>query len=158
VSAQPARGPAASRAVAGGIAAAQWAQIAAAAPQVMAAIGRYLQRLGVFLAPASVDAAENALRQLARWMITGAGIVAVGEIRRDDIEDDKVWLAARPRAGGRSRRRRTGSGCGPCASSPGGSSSGTGPGPRPATRSSPGTSPRNPGRCRSSPATGTPRR
>ena len=97
MSAEPARAPAASQAVAGSIAAAQWAQIAAAAPQVAATIQRYLQRLGVFLAPASVDAAENALRQLARWMI-GAGIVAVSEISRDDIEDYKVWLAAQPRA------------------------------------------------------------
>jgi len=49
VSALPARGPAASRAVPGSIAAAQWAQIRAAAPQVTATIQRYLQRLGVFL-------------------------------------------------------------------------------------------------------------
>ena len=61
---------------------------------------RYLRQLGTFLAPASVDAADNALRQLARWMITEAGLAAVGDIRRDDIEDYKVWLAARPRAGG----------------------------------------------------------
>jgi site-specific recombinase XerD len=101
VSAQPAQGPAASRAVAGSIAAAQWAQITAAAPQVAATVQRYLQRLGVFLAPASVDAAENALRQLARWMITEAGLAAVGDIGRDDIEDYKVWLAAQPRTGGR---------------------------------------------------------
>jgi site-specific recombinase XerD len=46
-----------------------------------------------------VDAADNALRQLGRWMITEAGLAAVGDIRRDDIEDFKVWLAARPRAG-----------------------------------------------------------
>jgi site-specific recombinase XerD len=60
---------------------------------------RYLRQLGTFLAPASVDAADNALRQLARWMITEVGLAAVGDIRRDDIEDFKVWLAARPRAG-----------------------------------------------------------
>ena len=101
MSAQPAPGQAAGRAVAGSIAAAQWAQIAAAAPQVAATVQRYLQRLGVFLAPASVDAADNALRQLARWMITVAGLAAVGDIGRDDIEDYKVWLAAQPRAGGR---------------------------------------------------------
>jgi site-specific recombinase XerD len=87
--------------VAGSIAAAQWAQIAAAAPQVAATVQRYLQRLAVFLAPASVDAAENALRQLARWMITETRLAAVGDIRRDDVEDYKVWLAAHPRAGGR---------------------------------------------------------
>ena len=100
MSAQPAPG-AASRAAAGSIAAAQWAHITAAAPQVAATVQRYLQRLGVFLAPASVDAAENALRQLARWMITEAGLAAVGDIGRDDIEDYKVWLAAQPRGGGR---------------------------------------------------------
>jgi site-specific recombinase XerD len=68
---------------------------------VAAVVRRYLRQLGTFLAPASVDAAENALRQLARWMITEAGLEAVSDIRRDDIEDYKVWLAARPRAGGR---------------------------------------------------------
>ena len=100
MSALPARGPAASRAVPGSIAAAQWAQIRPAAPQVTATIQRYLQRLGAFLAPASVDAAENALRQFARWMITDAGLDSIASVRRDDIEDYKVWLAAQPRAGG----------------------------------------------------------
>jgi len=99
VSARPALGEAARPVVAGSIAAAQWAQIAAAAPQLVAVMHRYLRQLGTFLAPASVDAADNALRQLARWMITEAGLAAVGDIRRDDIEDFKVWLAARPRAG-----------------------------------------------------------
>jgi len=100
VSAQPARAPAASRAVAGSIAAAEWAQIEAAAPRLAALMRRYLRQLGTFLAPASVDAAENALRQLARWMITEAGLDSIGAVRRDDIEDYKVWLAARPHAGG----------------------------------------------------------
>jgi hypothetical protein len=135
VSALPAGGPAASRAVAGTIAAAEWARIETAAPQVATLMRRYLRQLGTFLAPMSVAAAENALRQLARWMVIEAGLAAVGDIRRDDIEDCKVWLAARPRAaGGRSPRRHAGSGCGPCASSSSGSSSGTGPVPRPATR------------------------
>jgi len=61
---------------------------------------RYLRQLGTFLAPRSVDAADSALRQLARWMITEAALAAVGDIRRDDIEDYKVWLAAQPRGGG----------------------------------------------------------
>jgi hypothetical protein len=100
VSALPAREPSPGRAAAGSIAAAQWAQIRAAAPQVAATIQRYLQRLDMFLAPASVDAAEGALRQFARWMITEAGLEAIVAVRRDDIEDYKVWLAARPRAGG----------------------------------------------------------
>jgi site-specific recombinase XerD len=61
---------------------------------------RYLRQLGTFLAPRSVDAADSALRQLARWMITEAGLAAVGDIRRDGIEDYKVWLAAQPRGRG----------------------------------------------------------
>ena len=100
MSAQPARAPAASRAVAGSIAAAEWAQIEAAAPLVAALAHRYLRQLGTFLAPASVDAAENALRQFARWLITDAGLDSIGAVHRDDIEDYKVWLAAQPRAGG----------------------------------------------------------
>jgi site-specific recombinase XerD len=107
VSALPAGGPAASRAVAGTIAAAEWAQIETAAPQVATLMHRYLRQLGTFLAPRSVAAAENALRQLARWMITEAGLVAVGDIRRDDIEDYKVWLAAQPRSGGQTITRET---------------------------------------------------
>jgi len=100
VSALPAREPTASRAVPGSIAAAQWAQIRAVAPQAAETIGRYLQRLAAFLAPGSVDAAENALRQFARWMITDAGLDSIAAVRRDDIEDYKVWLAAQPRAAG----------------------------------------------------------
>jgi site-specific recombinase XerD len=80
---------------------AEWSQIGAAAPRVAAVMHRYLRQLGTFLAPRSVTAAENALRQLARWMITDAAIVSVGAVSRDDIEDYKVWLAARPRSGGR---------------------------------------------------------
>jgi len=41
---------------------------------------RYLRQLGTFLAPRSVDAADSALRQLARWMITDAGIEAVNNL------------------------------------------------------------------------------
>jgi site-specific recombinase XerD len=85
--------------VAGSTAAAEWARIEATAPQVAALVRRYLRQLGTFLAPGSVNAAENALRQFARWMITEAGLDSIGAVRRDDIEDYKVWLAARPRAG-----------------------------------------------------------
>jgi site-specific recombinase XerD len=80
---------------------AEWAQIESAAPQVAAVMRRYLRQLGTFLAPRSVDAADSALRQLARWMIADTGLAAVGDIGRDDIEDYKAWLAAQPRGGGR---------------------------------------------------------
>jgi site-specific recombinase XerD len=92
--------PAESRPPAGRPAAADWARIEAAAPEVAAVMHRYLRQLATFLAPASVEAADNALRHLARWMVTEAGLAAVGNIRRDQIEDFKVWLAARPRAAG----------------------------------------------------------
>jgi site-specific recombinase XerD len=100
VSAQPDRAPAASRAVAGSIAAAEWSRIEAAAPQVAALVRRYLRQLATFLAPGSVAAAENALRLFARWLITDAGLDSIGAVHRDDIEDYKLWLAAKPRAGG----------------------------------------------------------
>jgi site-specific recombinase XerD len=156
VSALPARKPG-GRAVAGRAAAAQWAQIRAAAPQAAATIQRYLQRLAVFLAPGSVDAAENALRQFARWMITDAGLEAIAAVRRDDIEDYKVWLAAQPRAGGqvitaethRQRLRTVRAFFERIIEW-------DWPDAPPATRSSPGTSPKSPSRCRSSPATATP--
>ena len=104
-----------------------WARIEAAAPETAAVMRRYLRQLGTFLSPAGVDAADNALRHLARWMTEEAGLGAVSDIRRDHIEDFKLWRA------GRSPRRPAGSGYGPSASSSSGSSSGTGLTRRPAT-------------------------
>lgn len=80
---------------------AEWAELEIAAPRVAATMRRYLRQLGTFLAPRSVDAADSALRQLARWMVTEAGVAAVGDIRRDDIEDYKAWLAGQPGMHGR---------------------------------------------------------
>ncbi len=96
MSAQPADTLVADRTIAGSTAAAQWAQIHAVAPQVAVTLQRYLQRLAAFQAPASVDVAENALRQFARWMLTDTDLHEVAAVRRDDIEDFKVWLANKP--------------------------------------------------------------
>jgi site-specific recombinase XerD len=93
---QSGRVPIADRTVAGSTAAAQLAQIQAAAPQIAATMQQYLQRLAAFQAPKSVDVAENALRQFARWMIADADLDSVAVVRRDDIEDFKVWLANKP--------------------------------------------------------------
>jgi site-specific recombinase XerD len=93
---EPAAVPVGDRAVAGTVAATQWAQIQAAAPQIAATMQRYLQRLAAFQAASSVDVAENSLRQFAAWMITGPGLDSVAAVRRDDIEDFKVWLANKP--------------------------------------------------------------
>jgi hypothetical protein len=78
---------------AGSIAAAEWARLQVTAPQVVLTIHRYLRQLGTFLAPRSVTAAEGALRQFARWLVTEAQITAVANIRRDDI-GYKVWLVS----------------------------------------------------------------
>ena len=88
--------PAADHEPAGHQAEAEWAEIAALAPAAAATMRRYLRQLGTFLAPSSAGAADNALRQFARWMLTRTGIETVADVRRDDIEDFKLWLAARP--------------------------------------------------------------
>jgi site-specific recombinase XerD len=92
---------------AGSVAAAEWARLQVTAPQVVLTIHRYLRQLGTFLAPGSVTAAEGALRQFARWLVTEARITAVADIRRDDIEDYKVWLAGRHRSAGQVISRET---------------------------------------------------
>jgi hypothetical protein len=137
---------------------AEWAQIEAAAPRVAAVMRRYLRQLGTFLAPRSAGAAGSALRQLARWMITETGITAAGDIRRDDIEDDKVWLAAQPRAGRRTITAETHRAAD--ANRPpvlrGGSSRQDWPGAPPRNPVTAWDIPKNPGRRRSSPAAATP--
>ena len=100
MSAEPAHSRVADRRFAGSTAAAQWEQLRADAPQAVATIERYLQRLAAFQAPKSVDVAENSLRIFAWWLVTDAGLDCIAAVRRDDIEDFKVWLAARPRPRG----------------------------------------------------------
>ena len=82
-------------------AARDWEEIEAAAPQLAATMRRYLGQLATFLAPRSVDVADNSLRLLARWLITHTDIDTVAGVHRDDIEDFKVWLAGRPGVGGK---------------------------------------------------------
>jgi site-specific recombinase XerD len=88
--------PAPAREPAGSHAAAEWAQIAETAPQLAATMRRYLTQIAAFLAPRSVEVADAALRQLSRWILACTGIAAATEIRRDDIEDYKVWLSRQP--------------------------------------------------------------
>jgi site-specific recombinase XerD len=92
--------PAPGRDPAGSGPAAEWAQIAPAAPQLAATMRRYLSQLGTFLAPASVAAADSVLRQFTCWLLAATSVQAVAGVSRDDIEDFKVWLAARPGRGG----------------------------------------------------------
>jgi site-specific recombinase XerD len=88
--------PACDREPAGSRSAAEWAQIAPAAPQLTATMRRYLGQLATFLAPRSVEVADIVLRQFACWLLTATSVTAVAAISRDDIEDFKLWLAARP--------------------------------------------------------------
>jgi integrase len=81
-------------------AAAEWAEISAAAPQMAVTMTRYLDQASTFLAPASVDVANNTLRQLAQWLIDNTNVDHVAGIGRDHIEDFKLWLAERPGNGG----------------------------------------------------------
>ena len=73
-----------------------WVGLSARAPQLAATVRRYLTQCSTFLAPRSVDAAENTLRQFTRWVIDNTDVAVIGEINRTNIEDYKVWLAAQP--------------------------------------------------------------
>ena len=83
----------ADRPPAGTVAAAEWEQIEQAAPALAGTMRRYLAQAATFLAPRSVTAADGALRQPTRWLLARTIIESVIEIRRDDIEDFKVWLS-----------------------------------------------------------------
>jgi site-specific recombinase XerD len=72
-----------------------WDEIALRAPKLAATMGRYLNQAATFLAPLSVESADNALRLLARWLLDQTDVRTVAEISRDDIEDFKVVLAQR---------------------------------------------------------------
>lgn len=90
-----------SRPAAGDASASEWTDIGAVAPQLASTMGRYLIQAHTFLAPRSVDAADIALRQLARWLVGHTDVIAVGDIARNDVEDFKVWLADQPGNAGR---------------------------------------------------------
>ena len=85
----------------------EWAELSAAAPQLVATMRRYLIQLTTFLAPRSVDAADSALRQLARWLTAETDVLVVADIKRIHIEDFKVWLAAQPGVKGPTMAKNT---------------------------------------------------
>jgi site-specific recombinase XerD len=74
----------------------EWDALTGRAPQLASTMRRYLIQLDTFLAPRSVVVAEGTLRQFARWLTDTTTIATVADIRRADIEDYKVWLAAQP--------------------------------------------------------------
>lgn len=91
----------------------EWAAIANCAPQLASTMRRYLAQLSTTLAKTSVDAAENALRTLARFLATQApAVVSVAQIDRSLMEDFARWLTEQPGNDGTlsvsSRRQRIG--------------------------------------------------
>ncbi|MGO9406848.1 MAG: tyrosine-type recombinase/integrase, partial [Acidimicrobiales bacterium] len=80
---------------AGSLAAAEWDEIELTAPQLARTMRRYLAQLSTFLAPQSVNAAENVLRQFTHFLLAHSVVENVAEVSRDDVEDFKVWLASR---------------------------------------------------------------
>jgi integrase len=74
----------------------EWAVLSSAAPQLVATIRRYLVQLTTFLAPRSVEVADQTLRQFTHWLTTATDITIVAGIERAHIEDYRVWLAAQP--------------------------------------------------------------
>jgi hypothetical protein len=74
-----------------------WEQLAAAIPDIVAPMRRYLQQLTAILRPGSVSNADQALRSLAAFLAEQApDIRFIVDIRRRHIEDFRTWLAARP--------------------------------------------------------------
>jgi site-specific recombinase XerD len=80
---------------AGSLAAAEWDEIELTAPQLARTMRRYLAQLSTFLAPQSVNAAENVLRQFTHFLLAHSVVENVADVSRDDVEDFKLWLASR---------------------------------------------------------------
>jgi site-specific recombinase XerD len=75
--------------------AAEWAAIASQAPEMATTMRRYLAQVATFLAPSSVLVADNVLRQLAKWLLANTTVRALGDVRRDHVEDFKLYLVTR---------------------------------------------------------------
>src|SRR5215212_4898984 len=74
-----------------------WDELAAAIPDVVATMRRYLDQLSAILRPGSVGGADLALRSLAAFLVERSPEVArVADINRPHLEDFRRWLAARP--------------------------------------------------------------
>ena len=79
-----------------------WGEIAVRAPRMAATMASYLGQLEVSARPATVSAADLALRLFAhRVTVADPTCVTVGAIGRPHIEDFKLWQAKRPGRGGR---------------------------------------------------------
>jgi hypothetical protein len=74
-----------------------WDLLAAAIPEVVTPMRRYLDQLASILRPGSVSGADLALRSLAGFLVEQAPEVRfIADIRRRHIEDFRTWLTVRP--------------------------------------------------------------
>jgi site-specific recombinase XerD len=79
-----------------------WGEIVVRAPRMAATMASYLDQLEVSARPATVSAADLALRLFAHRVTTAdPTCVSVAGIGRTHIEDFKCWQAARPGRGGK---------------------------------------------------------
>jgi site-specific recombinase XerD len=79
-----------------------WGEITARAPRMAATMASYLEQLEVSARPATVSAADLALRLFAhRVTLADPTCVTVAAIGRTHIEDFKRWQAKRPGRGGK---------------------------------------------------------
>ena len=83
-----------------------WAPIADRAPQLVDTAWRYLDQIALSLRPASVDAADIALRGLVQHLVA-EGVDCFAAIDRRHIESYKHWLATAGTRNGRPPARNT---------------------------------------------------
>lgn len=83
-----------------------WDPITTQAPQLSATVWAYLDQVALSLRPASIDAADLALRALAGFL-ADRGVVSFAAIERGDVEAFKTWLATTPTAKGTAPSRNT---------------------------------------------------
>jgi integrase len=86
----------------------EWAPVVARAPQLADTAWRYLDQLGLSRRPATVDAADRALRTLAGFLVTEQRHRGgFAEVTRGDIEAFKVFFAANGSGRGAAPARNT---------------------------------------------------
>lgn len=83
-----------------------WAPITMRAPQLSATVFAYLDQIALSLRPASVAAADIALRGLA-WFLADRDVPRFADVDRGDIEAFKTSLATTPTAKGIAPARNT---------------------------------------------------
>lgn len=83
-----------------------WAPIVLRAPQLAETAWAYLDQMALSLRPASIDAADIALRVIAGFL-TGRDVTRFAEVERRDVEAFKTALAVTPTIKGTVPSRNT---------------------------------------------------